>query len=116
MASLIDAQSQGQSAKPTASTLADSLFKALDSDGDGAASLDEITSALGKKSPDEAAANKAFSALDSDENGVLSAGELAAGLEKLFAARQGQKAYVAQQAAATSNCDKTNSTTNSTVA
>ncbi len=59
--------------------LADALITALDTDGDGAISNDELTTGL-TSAGSSADSSEIFSALDKNEDGVVSKDELAASL------------------------------------
>src|SRR5262249_9693329 len=68
-----------QTQTPSASNLASNLISALDTDGDGAVSLDEIQQGLSKAgfSTD---VTQAFTSLDKNGDGKLSSDELANGI------------------------------------
>jgi Ca2+-binding EF-hand superfamily protein len=127
LTSLLDAQSQ----KPSASDMAAKLISALDSNGDGSVSLDEITKAL---SGDGTAATStssssnplsdAFNKLDTKGDGKLSSDELASGLQAMHSHRHGHHGHhvqaqdetQAQTASAADTTSVTDTTTTSVTA
>jgi Ca2+-binding EF-hand superfamily protein len=81
----------------SASDEASSIMSAVDADGSGGLSLDEVSSALGVSNSD---AQAGFSALDTDGDGQLSLSELTTAIEKYSQAGFSDAAQQAQNTTA----------------
>ena len=99
LSSLLGAQ--GSSTSSAANSLASMMMGALDGNGDGSLSLDEVNQALTGSGSSSSSSDiaSAFSALDTNKDGVVSAQELAAALQSSGLAG-GSQADPTQQAAA----------------
>ena len=84
LASLMTTQQQGP---PSSTDIANKVIGAVDTDGDGQLSLDEIEKALGADTTSGTdAASQAFAKLDTNGDGKISADELASALDARKAA------------------------------
>jgi Ca2+-binding EF-hand superfamily protein len=93
-----------QSQPPSASDLAQQMISALDTDGDGSLSADEITKALGSDSGLSAdQVTQAVNQLDTNGDGKLSADELASGIQTAKAHGGGHHHHHHAEAASSSD-------------